>query len=111
MIVKWKEKLVKNIYNHYIISILFIFTISIYSCSPSSKAPPKAVKGVLDLRDWDFDPPSTSTPSTPSTGSGTAGTVDTVGRGGTINLDGEWEFYWGEFPKQEEFALHAERRD
>ena len=43
------------------------------ACS-ERKIPPKAVKGVLDLRDWDFE------------------------RDGNINLDGEWEFYWEEFP-------------
>jgi len=47
------------------------------------------------MLDWDFEPPSTSTPSTPSTGSGTVGTV---GTDGFINLDGECEFYWEEFP-------------
>ena len=59
--------------------ILLLCFFLIGACS-ERKIPPKAVKGVLDLRDWDFDP---------STGSGTDG---------VINLDGEWEFYWKEFP-------------
>ena len=62
-----------------LILLLFCF-ILIGACS-ERKIPPKAVKGVLDLRDWDFDP---------STSSGTDG---------VINLDGEWEFYWEEFHK------------
>jgi len=59
---------------------LFILLLFFGACS-ERKNPPKAVKGVLDLRDWDFDP---------SAGSGTDGIV---------KLDGEWEFYWEEFPK------------
>ena len=38
----------------------------------SGKQPPKAVDGVLDLRNWDFE------------------------KDGQIRLDGEWEFYWSE---------------
>ena len=34
------------------------------------KTPPRAIAGVLDLRGWDFE------------------------RDGSIDLDGEWEFYW-----------------
>jgi signal transduction histidine kinase len=74
----------------YLVMISFLF---VGSCSPKGKTPPKAVKGVLDLRDWDFDP---------STGSGTDG---------TINLDGEWEFYWKEFPVGENLELPEEKRD
>ncbi len=62
----------------FLLLLCFFF---IGDCS-ERKIPPKAVKGVLDLRGWDFDP---------STGSGTDG---------VINLDGEWEFYWEEYPKQ-----------
>jgi hypothetical protein len=53
----------------------------IANCS-ERKAPPKAVKGVLDLRDWDFDSSQDS------------------GSDGIVKLGGEWEFYWEEFPKQ-----------
>jgi signal transduction histidine kinase len=72
------------------LSILFTcISISwIASCAPSDKKiPPKAIKGVLDLRDWDFQ------------------------KDGNINLDGEWEFYWKEFPVGEELALPEEKRD
>jgi hypothetical protein len=61
-------------------SLLFVSFVFLQNCTPTSKVPPKAVKGVLDLFDWDFDP---------STGSGT----DEI-----INLDGEWEFYWKTLP-------------
>jgi phosphoserine phosphatase RsbU/P len=50
------------------------------------------VKGVLDLREWDF----------PTRGSGTDGNV---------NLDGEWEFYWKEFPVGESLELPEDKRD
>ncbi|MFC1617256.1 response regulator [Candidatus Margulisiibacteriota bacterium] len=41
---------------------------------------PKTVKGVLDLRDWDFE------------------------KDGIVNLDGEWEFYWKEKLGPRDFA-------
>ncbi len=68
--------------------ILGIFLVS--SCSPAGKAPPKAVKGVLDLREWDFQ------------------------TDGNLHLDGEWEFYWKEFPIQLEegiLTLPKEKQD
>jgi two-component system, NtrC family, sensor kinase len=70
------------------IILLLLFCLSIHRCSPSSKVPPKAVNGVLDLRDWDFE------------------------KDGIVNLDGEWEFYWEKYckpieyiPTQEESGL------
>jgi two-component system, NtrC family, sensor kinase len=67
------------------IILLLLFCLSIYRCSPSSKVPPKAVNGVLDLRDWDFE------------------------KDGIVNLDGEWEFYWKEVPSKESFDLPKEK--
>ena len=72
---------------------LIIFSSFLLTCSNSKQIPPKAVKGVLDLRDWDFEP---------STGSGTDGIV---------NLDGEWEFYWKEFPVGDTLELPEDKRD
>ncbi len=43
-------------------------------CSPSSAQPPRAVEGMLDLRNWDF------------------------AQDGTLRLEGEWAFYWAQFP-------------
>ena len=57
----------------FLFAILFFF-----NCSPGIKKPPKAIKGVLDLSNWEFD---SSIPSAK-----------------ILNLDGEWEFYWQEFP-------------
>jgi adenylate cyclase len=71
---------------------VIVVSIFLAGCSPKGKTPPKAVKGVLDLRDWDFD--STK-------GSGTDG---------IINLDGEWEFYWKEFPVGESLELPADKK-
>jgi hypothetical protein len=115
-----------------ILSVLFIFTILSLtgSCAPSGKAPPKAVKGVLDLRDWDFSSPSLESGIDPSTrsgielqgiedqrvgnetgqasgaGSGTVEAFPSESNGkkqtGIIKLDGEWEFYWKEFPTLDE---------
>ena len=61
--------------------LLLLCFFLIGACS-ERKAPPKAVKGVLDLRDWDF------------------GSSQDSGSDGIVKLDGEWEFYWEEFPKQ-----------
>lgn len=62
--------------------IIFILLISIFiSCGNQGKIPPKAVNGVLDLRDWDFE------------------------KDGVINLDGEWEFYWETFPEGDNLNL------
>jgi signal transduction histidine kinase len=36
------------------------------------KKPPQAINGILDLAEWDFN------------------------KSGPVNLDGEWEFYWGQ---------------
>jgi hypothetical protein len=40
----------------FLLTFLFIIILSMGGCSPPTKPMPKAVKGVLDLRDWDFDP-------------------------------------------------------
>jgi adenylate cyclase len=72
---------------------LAIITLFLLTCSNSKQIPPKAVKGVLDLRDWDFDP---------TRGSGTDGIV---------NLDGEWEFYWKEFPVGDSLELPEDKKD
>jgi hypothetical protein len=60
--------------------LLLLYFFLIGACS-ERKALPKAVKGVLDLRDWDFD-------SSQDSGS------DRI-----VKLGGEWEFYWEKFPK------------
>ena len=48
----------------------------LFSCAPT-KTTPKAVNGVLDIRDWDFK------------------------QDGILRLDGEWKFYWGKFCKED----------
>jgi len=55
------------------ILILIIIFLSFCKQDHTQKLAPKAIKGVLDLTQWDFE------------------------KDGTINLDGEWEFYWEEF--------------
>ena len=39
----------------YLLYFLLIIILFLGSCSPTSKPMPKAVKSVLDLRDWNFD--------------------------------------------------------
>jgi signal transduction histidine kinase len=60
------------------LSFLLIALPCTFSCKPRP-IQPKAVQGVLDLRDWDFNKSN-----------------------GMIDLDGEWEFYWKVFPNLEE---------
>ena len=63
---------------------LFIFLLCILSCVRVSKNEihSKATKGVLDLREWDFE----------------------NRQGGIKKLDGEWEFYWNELLTSENFS-------
>jgi two-component system, NtrC family, sensor kinase len=56
-------------YRFLLLIICFLFYVA---CSESGKVSSKAVSGVLDLREWNFE------------------------TDGNVNLDGEWEFYWGE---------------
>lgn len=65
------------------IVILIIISISPFSACHhnfSEKITPKAVKGILDLTDWDFN------------------------RDGPINLAGEYEFYWNQHVEPVEFS-------
>ncbi|MEM4270857.1 MAG: adenylate/guanylate cyclase domain-containing protein [Candidatus Pacearchaeota archaeon] len=57
-----------------------------FSCAkPSTKVPPVASGGVLDLQDWDFK-------------------VD-----GIVKLDGEWEFYWNQLIQSEKDSEHKKQ--
>jgi class 3 adenylate cyclase len=57
----------------------FILLFNLYHCKQNQEIIiPKAIKGVLDLRSWDFN-------------------YQNFRGTGIINLDGEWEFYWNEF--------------
>jgi PAS domain S-box-containing protein len=65
------------------ISSLFLIWICLFSISCQypflGKKAPKAVKGVLDLSDWDFE------------------------KDGPVKLNGEWEFYWEKLLKPKDF--------
>jgi len=63
------------------IKTLFLIIISIVflSCSKTGKEQPIAKKGVLDLRGWDFE------------------------KDGSIELKGEWEFYWDKHFQYDDF--------
>ena len=52
--------------------LLFLFPAVFFSCSKleNGEPPPRAVKGVLDLREWSFE------------------------RDGPVRLDGAWAFAW-----------------
>jgi class 3 adenylate cyclase len=56
---------------------LFVFIFNLADCKKNQAVIyPKATKGILDLRSWNFQSESET---------------------GIVNLDGEWEFYWNEF--------------
>ncbi|MBF0119384.1 MAG: response regulator [Desulfobacterales bacterium] len=63
-----------HIYIRFITVLCLLFLIDTGCKSNlSGKLPPKAINGVLDLRNWDFE------------------------KDGIIKLNGEWEFYWKQF--------------
>jgi len=72
-----------KLFFHFILIISLSF---ISFCAPTYKVPPKAVKGILDLREWDFSSPMADSK------------IAISNQQGIIHLDGEWEFYWEEFP-------------
>jgi signal transduction histidine kinase len=60
------------------------------SCAPKTQTSlPRAQKGILDLRKWNFI--ASNTPAGEKT------------LGGFLNLDGEWEFYWENFLTPDSF--------
>jgi signal transduction histidine kinase len=64
---------------HFRLLFLFLFLFSFFSsCQKGSSLPPRAIGGILDLKDWDFDTQ------------------------GILLLDGEWEFYWNRFVSYED---------
>ena len=67
------------------ISLLMIPLLILVGCDQleSREAPPKAQKGVLDLRDWDF------------------------AEDGPVNLDGQWAFYWKRLLTEQDFREEA----
>lgn len=66
-----------------VLFLAFPLFILISACSGDHKPPPRAVNGVMDLTNWDFT------------------------KDGNVNLDGEWEFYYGSFLHSGDFdTLH-----
>jgi len=80
----------KNRHHLIIIALPFIIAYLIFfsACINDSprRIPPSAVKGVLDLRAWDFE------------------------KDGPVNLDGEWEFYWQQHLMPQDFSANAPDR-
>ncbi len=66
-----------------ILFLIFLFTLAL--CKPTQEIIfPKAVNGVIDLKEWNFNPSDKN-------------------RNGITNLDGQWEFYWGKFISPKDF--------
>jgi signal transduction histidine kinase/ActR/RegA family two-component response regulator len=67
------------------ISLLMIPLLILVGCVQhgSREVPPKAQKGVLDLREWDF------------------------AESGSVNLDGQWAFYWERLLTERDFREEA----
>jgi hypothetical protein len=60
--------------------VLFLFLSSACHSNHEGKSPPKAVKGILDLTQWDFE------------------------KDGPVYLNGEYEFYWKEHVSPSDFS-------
>ncbi len=69
----------------YCLTLIFALAILSFSCGHKWESTPKAVNGVLDLRNWDFE------------------------KDGAVRLDGEWEFYWKQFLSTKELAVNKNR--
>ena len=63
---------------------IIVFAAALSGCAISSPLVPRAEKGILDLREWDFS------------------------SDGIINLNGEWFFYWKKFIKPENIKSEKE---
>ena len=61
----------------------FLLCIPLLSACYHSEKIPIAHKGVIDLRNWDFE------------------------KNKNIELNGEWEFYWNKMPSPEQFATDS----
>jgi hypothetical protein len=61
--------------------IIFLFLTACNQINSTPQQPPEAIEGVLDLRDWDFE------------------------KDGSINLGGEWAFFWGELLQPDQITL------
>jgi serine phosphatase RsbU (regulator of sigma subunit) len=59
--------------------LIFVTVLFIASCSNPQKERPEIVNGFLDLSSWNFQD------------------------NGTVNLNGQWEFYWGKLLESEDF--------
>ena len=81
----------KNRHNLTIIALPIIIAYLIFFSACLNDAPrripPIAVKGVLDLRDWDFQ------------------------QDGPVNLNGEWEFYWQQHLMPQDFTPKPQNRN
>ena len=73
-----------SLLRHFLVLIIFSLTF-LAACRHDfpERIPPKAVKGVLDLTDWDFK------------------------RDGSVDLSGECEFYWMKHLKPLDFSKFA----
>ena len=74
----------KTGYRPHIFTLLFLFFSLVTLCAcrhdTSRKLAPEAIKGILDLADWDFK------------------------KDGPVQLKGDWEFYWQQHLEPGEFS-------
>ena len=70
----------KNLNKIVLLIIVMMFMISGCKYKEHKTEPPKAIKGVIDLSQWDFD------------------------KDGEVEIDGEWEYYEGRYIQVDEFT-------
>ena len=68
------------------LSLLLVFTVTSYASENSIQQSPSIKKGVMDLKNWDFD------------------------SDGFVALSGEWEFYWNQFLFPKSDQLNSENK-
>lgn len=82
---KYLKLIKKHIYPISIVLIMLLLAGYLQHYAPKQEVQqPKAVQGVLDLRNWDFE------------------------RLGALSLEGEWEFYWEKLLNPQELAKYQE---
>jgi signal transduction histidine kinase len=80
---------------------IFIFILFSFSCKTEvkNKIIPKAKEGMLDLRNWNFGKQITENEMSNALYLEDGQSIEDEENDGIVSLDGEWEFYWQEFPE------------
>ena len=94
---------------------LLLFILISFSCKMEfkNKIAPKAKQGILDLKDWNFGKQITKDAIFNILYLENGESAEDEKNDGIVSLDGEWEFYWQEFPEIQngELVLSEKNKD